>query len=421
MTRPARAPGRGRRGVGGERRGAVLPLVCLLLTVILGFAAIAIDLGRLYYLGAEAQAAADAAALAAARAMQLQSVSSSSVAPAAATSVAAANRAGGRTAMVSTVKPKLYSPTLGPTVAVPDAGSWAKANAVEVTITAPATYTFAKALGQTAPTLTRRATAWIANVDAATCVMPIVLPYTALYYLGFGDPQPRSAPDVTQAQLNQINAWTPSYKTIVLVPPDSSAVWWDNHGYNNYGSWMPADFTGAGNYNAYGDWVAGQSCTLARAEAKKPGVVTMPWSTNPGVGQSVMQQLAINMPRFCNFRTTTSANCWSGPSATVGGVRTRIVYGDYTVSTTTSGQPVTVRAVGEVKLMCYFRASTDVCSNQPGYPNGGWYSVNGNFTPTGYPPGTVIGVVEAPTSVNLDRTTVLGDIGSNVQRLVLVR
>src|SRR5262245_15143097 len=47
-----------------RRRGAVIPLVCMLLVVLIGMLAFAIDIGRLTMTRAELQAAADAAALA---------------------------------------------------------------------------------------------------------------------------------------------------------------------------------------------------------------------------------------------------------------------------------------------------------------------------------------------------------------------
>ncbi|MDQ6926520.1 MAG: pilus assembly protein TadG-related protein, partial [Candidatus Eremiobacteraeota bacterium] len=53
-----------------SRRGATIPLVCVLLTALLGGAALAVDIGRVYLTATEAQAAADAGALAAGRTLQ---------------------------------------------------------------------------------------------------------------------------------------------------------------------------------------------------------------------------------------------------------------------------------------------------------------------------------------------------------------
>ena len=50
-----------------SQRGAYLVIVSLLLVVLIGFGALALDLGRLFILRSEMQNAADAAALAAAR------------------------------------------------------------------------------------------------------------------------------------------------------------------------------------------------------------------------------------------------------------------------------------------------------------------------------------------------------------------
>ena len=53
----------------GQRRGAVTVLVALLMVVLLGCAAMAIDIGHLYVAQAELQRAADAAAMAGAQAL----------------------------------------------------------------------------------------------------------------------------------------------------------------------------------------------------------------------------------------------------------------------------------------------------------------------------------------------------------------
>lgn len=77
FTRPALA----RQGQGQEERGQSIVLVALWLTVLMGFAAIAVDVGRFYAERRYLQNAADAAALAAANAMiQGKSISESEAA-----------------------------------------------------------------------------------------------------------------------------------------------------------------------------------------------------------------------------------------------------------------------------------------------------------------------------------------------------
>jgi hypothetical protein len=68
-SNPLSGRGRKRAPVGRsphQRRGAAMMFTAILMTVLLGFAALAVDLGRLYYVRAELQRTADAAALAAA-------------------------------------------------------------------------------------------------------------------------------------------------------------------------------------------------------------------------------------------------------------------------------------------------------------------------------------------------------------------
>jgi hypothetical protein len=60
-------------------------------------------------------------------------------------------------------------------------------------------------------------------------------------------------------------------------------------------------------------------------------------------------------------------------------------------------------------LMCFYRATTDICSNpEPGTPN------------TGYPVGTIVGYIKKLKSRVITPQDTLGNFASNITRIVLV-
>ena len=71
---------------------------------------------------------------------------------------------------------------------------------------------------------------------------------------------------------------------------------------------------------------------------------------------------------------------------------------------------VDFKYVGETKLLCFFRATTDVCNAIP------------NPRPkTGYTPGTLVVAAQGLKSRTLNPTDVISNAAGNVQRLFLVR
>jgi Flp pilus assembly protein TadG len=156
-------------------------LVAVLLVPLLGMAAFAIDLSYWQAGANQLQTVADAAALAGARGFQTCATVQQTCAENAATAVAGQNVAINSTSTVSasSVLPAFYNPVTG-IVATRD---WTDndINAVRVTASATGQRVLAAVTGLAAPTISRTAVAWIANINSGTCIKPWALPYTVLY------------------------------------------------------------------------------------------------------------------------------------------------------------------------------------------------------------------------------------------------
>lgn len=115
--------------------GQALPLVALLMVVLMGFAALVIDVGRIYNVKSEMQKAADAAALAGAQEL-----------PTASTAISTAKNYAGLNGAEKT----------NTSVTTPYKGD---SNKIEVVCTMNVQYTFARVLGLTDADVSARAVA----------------------------------------------------------------------------------------------------------------------------------------------------------------------------------------------------------------------------------------------------------------------
>jgi Flp pilus assembly protein TadG len=397
----ARATPRATRRLVRARRGAVLPLVAVLLVGLVGCVALGIDIGRLYLVGTELQTAADAGALAAARALQLSFNASSGGAEGEADEAARRNRANGAAVSIASndVRPMLYDPATGGVTA----STWAAANAVEVTARRTGTYVFGKALGAIAPSVARKSVAWIANVTRANCLKPVALPYSALYQQAWGGTG--TSPDVTQDHIALIKQMSPSYKSVIMLPPGTTSGLHDN------GNWTPVTFTnpGAAAFE-YTGWMNGSACNTATARVDEASVRRMNLT-----GTDLITATHASVASICNFKSASDARCFTSAAAIRHGLPIRVIFGD--LANASPNSPFSTRAIGNVILMCYYRASTDVCANDPSYPNGGWYQASN----TGYPPGTFVIMVEAPSTLTRTPDVEYGDQIGPTQRLLLVQ
>ena len=423
------------RRLTADRRGAVMPLVCVLITVLVGCAALALDLGRLRYVATEAQAAADAAALAAASATQINPNTDAQNAPARARDLASRNRAAGAAGSVATadVVPVVYDPDARTATATVWSGS---ANGAQVTARARPSYAFAGILDLAPPAVPRAATAWIGNLTEAACVRPFALPYTRIYedlytgnrrYTGKTD----YAPNLTQAD---VAALAPQYsvsatrRTFVVLPPSEDEVEWDDKGKPNTGAWHTVNFANNG-YTAFTTYLAAPvgsgACKPATTEV---GDYLRPFSWNRSNFEK--EVLAAANPGFvalCNRAgSAPDARCRDARGHV--GVETRAAFSD---SIPNSSGPFSqkVRMISQVRVMCYFMTDDDVCAATPILTPDGkttpWQMPSnrsgGPPVDKGYPKGTIVVLLDGPVSVDITPDAKFGNTISFTQRLLLVK
>ncbi len=163
-----------------SRRGAVLVMVALLLTALLGFGAFAVDLTQVMAHRSELQRSADAAALAGV--VKLMSARPDS-AYAEAVSYSALNTVMGDTARYTveygtwsgtSFKVHTCSPTCGTDGAFQN-------DAIRVRLTSTSPSIFAQVLGVDSTAVKAEAIAWVSpNVELTDCAKPFAIPYQAL-------------------------------------------------------------------------------------------------------------------------------------------------------------------------------------------------------------------------------------------------
>ena len=383
-------------------------------------------MGRLYVTTQEVHDAADAAALAAAGALQFAPGTAASATPARAQQIAALNRTAGQPGSVAAadITPLFYDPTPNTTVGA----SYPTANALQVTARQPTVYAIAGALGLVPPVVQRTATAWIANQNAGQCARPTVPSYTRMYETVLGlTSRPYSstntnAPPFTQAQVAALSVSagsTAQSRTIAVLPPWQSAAHYDSLHVPNAGTWTPANWSGLGYlgpsymYNIFTYNIAftpgSSGCSTAYAQVGS--------SITPMTGYTTSNLLSASTQGYeflCYRYGGTNAACHD--SAGTFGVATRAAFADAGI----------VRMVTPLRVMCYFENATDQCAGATiRDPSGNPMSWSPPAT-TGYPPGTVLLLIDAPVFAPLTSPggypdVVLGDSISFAQRLLLVR
>lgn len=442
------------------RRGVTLPFVCLMLTALLGGMALAVDMGRVYVTASEAQAAADAAAIAGVRFLQQYTGSyypsiNTTYGIAAVTS---GNNVAGAAAQVqnSDIQPVVYDPVANTVTS----SSWSSStSALTVTVRATPRYAFGGAFGLTPPSVSRKATAWVANMNGASCVRPFAFPYTRFFEAGTHSFNQDStwtkqgvAPDYSYAgiaSLQPISPWhnPPEGRTYTAVPQWDAETTWDppypapptaTRQYNTdgravTGRWIPVDFAGGG-LPAYQTYLAAPprsaNCHAATAQVGVTEVPLVPYAS--GIPTSAQQQTILaamqaGMTQFCNRygNNPHDAHCYN-PDGTVG-VRTRVMLADSLVGPLGTYR-LNTREVTMVRIMCYFQSIADVC--QPTYirdenttnattPNVYWQMSASAFT--NYPPGTITVMLDGPTNVDMSSDLIFGTKPGITQRVFLVR
>ncbi|HEY0780344.1 MAG TPA: pilus assembly protein TadG-related protein [Gemmatirosa sp.] len=445
----------------GARRGVTLPFVCIMLTALLGGIALSVDMGRVYLTAGEAQAAADAAALAGARFLQQYG---GSYYPYITTSygmgaITPLNHVAGAASQVqlSDVLPVVYDPVAN-TVS---ASSWSSTtSAVTVTVRATPRYTFAGALGLTPPSVSRKATAWIANMNGATCVRPFAFPYTRFFEAGMHQNNQDSSwtkqgatPDYSYSavsSLQPISPWnnTPPGRTYTAIPQWAQEKVWDPpaNGHPNSdgravtGRWTPVDFSGGG-LPAYQTYVTAApksaSCQAAAAQVGTTEAPLVPYATglpntsssgSPDVNQTgLLNAMQSSMVQLCNRygNNPNDAHCYNADGTV--GVRVRVLLAD-SLAGPNGTYSLNTREVTMVRIMCYFQSTSDVCSptyirdeNTPNATTPSVYWQMGGSAFTNYPAGTISVMLDGPTNTDMTSDLIFGTKPGITQRTFLVR
>ena len=417
-----------RRRLTAGRRGAVLPLVCILLTALLGAGALAVDLGKLYYVGQEVQTAADAAALAAMRAKQYNPidwpVNSAANAQYAAAAAAAKNRAGDSAATVAAadVVPVVYNPT---TRAI-TASSWSvNTTAIQVTAQARPTYVLAQILGLTPPVVRRTATAWLASVSGGNCVRPLAINYTRFYEEGVSHNKAYSSAGAYAPEFNQWNIADTQYaplpnRTFTVIPPGQKEDSLRAKGFNTNGTWQGVVLGGGagGTLNALTAQLSAPDNSPGCQDARAVVGDTKPPVNDPTA--DVLTAVGDGMRRLCN-RGPASTTAWCYNTRNTVGVKARILSTD-SVAAPGGGFVLRVREVGVVRIMCYFQNTTDTCDPvlmTEREASGLWAPLGGRYT--GYPRGTMMAFIDSPGSIDITRDLTFGDKPGLTQRVLLVK
>src|ERR1700674_2455298 len=166
-----------------NRRGTTMVVVVLLMVVIMGFAAIAVDLSRMFAYKSELQRAADAAAHAGAIELTKAAYNTADVVT---TTFANSNPVEGQNPAVDTIQYGVWNPngaTFTPLCTAPCAAATsAGANTIRVRLSqAQSRPIFAQFVGQFGFTMTASAVAWVApTVPAHDCNKPFAVKYDSL-------------------------------------------------------------------------------------------------------------------------------------------------------------------------------------------------------------------------------------------------
>ncbi|WP_206044522.1 Tad domain-containing protein [Gemmatimonas groenlandica] len=392
--------------------------VAVFALALVGLAAFAIDLSRLYVGTNELQTGADAAALRGA--LQLQYNPGTD--PSGVTSTfAASNQALNQpvTLGADDVKPVFWDPDANPKATILNA--WTNANAVQVTASRSTGLLFGRIISTVSPAPQRRAIAWIANVASSTCLKPWGMPMSSVLQLVGASASPIRP--LTSAELVTLRNLSILDRTIIIAPPYSGNGQVPNATPN--GNWNALRINGNG-MRQYQDAVEDVTCSntstaVGADESDKPG---------NNIDSKTTESIVISTCRFQNGSDT----CFDLATGTVPGVSVLVAYTSTPVFVGNgSSAPVTVAMMGEFVIQCYRRGASGGNGNGGGNGNNGNNGNNGGgggntctsskVSPaawSAFSEGTLLGYVN-PDFADLRGSTTLGNQASIAQRLILVR
>jgi len=388
-----------------------------MLVAFMGVAAIAADIGRFYVVTGELQTSADAAALKGAATLQrLTANFASAVDDSVSLFANSTNLSDGNSVVIApdSIDVGFWTPGVGGASGtfVTPAPVGVRPNAVSVKAYGAPRGVFAQMIGRTAGLpLERRAVAWIANISL-NCTRPWGLNYLPLVQKVNGNSDTTKNLDMTNF-LTYANSPVAN-RTIVL----HSSI--NPGGPTDDGPWtafnLPSGPNGGANSGSvtFQSQIASCNNIAVNSDAGNGNIQPSNGNGPCGAGTVVcwsveaidgMNQGQVNGPGICAFQSN-NATCFDQTSG-VAGVTTDITYGNV-VGNGSGGMDF--KYVGETTLMCFFRATTDVCSAIP------------NPRPkTGYPIGTLVIISQGLKSRTLNPTDIASNAPSNVQRFFLVK
>lgn len=394
MTRAVRR--RAGRGAARARRGAVLPLVCVLLAVLVGAAGLAIDVSRMHAAAAELQTAADAGALAGARGFLADPGNAAGGVTAAARLLATRNAVLGRTIASGEVAVDPMRRADDGSVAV---ATWATANGVRVTVERTTPFIFGAIPGLTTPTVRRQATAWLASVKTAVCARPLGLSFQWAWEQTGHTGTAGLSDAVTGTDLAGLGSQTAAQRTRELAGAYGSS---ERADYKNGSVWAPVTLdpnNSKGGYNDQFDPVAA-NCSRYTAEVGD-GVTALNGASAQGAAHDGMARLCGTTAARCGANGTVVRVSWLGPATAT------------TKGGSSGANGAEVRLLGLVRIHCYFGAA---------YNSGNL--ATSDCPATGYarrPGGTLVVEMLPPGALGFMTGDKFGTMVSGIQRLMLVQ
>lgn len=394
------------------RRGATLVLVAVMLLVLGGMAAFAVDLTRVYSGVTELQTGADAAALAGAlRLARTPGVSAASGTVA----FASSNRAFGSPLSLNTsdVEGGFWDPAAGTFVP----GAWTTANAIRVSAEKSSSLAFGGFVSSPTVTPVRRAVAWIGNQASRDCIKPWGIPLTYVNTL-------LGQSITTQAGVEALRALTATtagqYAMTIVAGPNIN----NPPGSPNTPPTTYLALTGANSSRTeYQNAIIGLNCEGTAdyfVGGTDPHIPTQPGQGPGDIPRTTVQAVELNLPGnqgnggivTCAPQIGTNAACIHPHTGEVGVTVT------VAAATSTGVNSATLNVLMGFRLMCVFRGG-----NQPGSASNletcPWLASAGR-TANNFAQGTVVGfpiVTQAATGP----ANALGNTIGTAQRLVLVR
>ncbi len=390
-----------------ERRGATLVLVAVLIVVVGGMAAFAIDLARVYSGVSELQTGADAAALAAAE--RLQNVPTTDHTNA--TIAFAANNAAFGSALTlagADVEPGFWNPDASTFTGA----TWATANSVRVTANRSTGLSFGRLLGIASLTPRRRAIAWIGNQATRDCIKPWGIDVS---YINTLLPSPLN----TQAGVNALGSLTPRNLTVVAGPPVNNPP-----GSPNVAPTQFSALTGpSSSRKEYLDALRDRSCNDGTADY---AVGTNEARRQPGQGGGDVAAATVQgvepvtsgnpnnrFDGICAAQSGNSAVCLDPATNAVGVTVTIAAVSPVAVTT------ANIEAFVGFRVMCVFRGGNQPGSGSPS-ESCPWLADNGFAPAANYVQGTIVGYLVPSTALTGGGNT-LGNVVGGAQKLLLVQ